>query len=307
MKFSHLKYWKQQALVMKYLQGKSYNEISSTLDVSYHTVYGALQKLSAYFDADSIARQQRLPTIFVIGDTQAKQGIDLAYLTWIGHYIARKKPDIIVHIGDHYDMAALSSYDKGQLSAEGRRVKADLEAGDKGLELLEIEISKIEGYKPRKVFVLGNHEERIDRFVNQNPEFEGFLGTDKLAFVKFGWEVHPFLKPVDIHGINFQHYVANVMSGKPLGGNAANILNRSGKSFVMGHKQVLDMAIKPVLGGGHQLGVVVGACYLHDEGYKGYQGNNHFRGCVMLTEVQDGHALPSPVSLDYMRKVYEAQ
>ena len=42
------------------------------------------------------------------------------------------------------------------------------------------------------------------------------------------------------------------------------------------------------------------------EGYKGHTGNNHFRGGVMLTEVNDGFALPSPVSLDYMRKVYEA-
>lgn len=108
-----------------------------------------------------------------------------------------------------------------------------------------------------------------------------------------------------VEGISFQHFVANVMTGKPLGGNALNILKNSGKSFVMGHKQVLDIAIKPVLGGGHQLGVVVGACYEHDEGYKGYQGNNHFRGCVMLYEVEDGFALPKPVSLNHMRKVDE--
>lgn len=153
---------------------------------------------------------------------------------------------------------------------------------------------------------MGNHEERIDRYVNDNPEFEGLIGTDKLAFKRAGWEVYKFLEPVEVHGIFFQHYVQNNMSGKPLGGTALNILKNTGKSFVMGHKQVLDIALRPVLGYGHQIGIVVGACYAHDEGYKGIQGNNHFRGCVMLTEVQDGFALPSPVSLEYMRKVYDA-
>ena len=305
-KFTRLKHWKQTALKMYHLEGKNYTEIHKALGVPYDTVYGALRKLNEYFDANSVKSNMRLPTIFVIGDTQCKQGIDLDYMKWIGYYIARKRPDIIIHIGDHYDMAALSCYDKASLKAEGRRIIEDIRAGDLGLELIEKEIAKVQGYKPRKIITLGNHEERIDRFVGLNPEFEGFMGTDQLAFKKYDWEVIPFLAPCDVEGISFQHYVQNVMTGKPLGGTALNILKSSGKSFVMGHKQVLDIAIKPTLGGGHQIGIVVGACYLHDEGYKGVQGNNHFRGCVMLTEVHNGYALPSPVSLDYMRKVYEA-
>lgn len=305
-KFTRLKHWKQTALKMYHLEGKNYTEIHKALGVPYDTVYGALRKLNEYFDANTVKSNMRLPTIFVIGDTQCKQGIDLDYMKWIGYYIARKRPDIIIHIGDHYDMAALSSYDKASLKAEGRRIIEDIRAGDLGLELIEKEIAKVQGYKPRKIITLGNHEERIDRFVGLNPEFVGFMGTNQLAFEKFGWEVIPFLAPCDVEGISFQHYVQNVITGKPLGGTALNILKSSGKSFVMGHKQVLDIAIKPTLGGGHQIGIVVGACYLHDEGYKGVQGNNHFRGCVMLTEVHNGYALPSPVSLDYMRKVYEA-
>ena len=62
------------------------------------------------------------PTILVIADTQAKSEEDLEYLLWIGHYIAEKQPDVIVHIGDHYDFPCLSSYDKGKSSSEGRRL-----------------------------------------------------------------------------------------------------------------------------------------------------------------------------------------
>jgi hypothetical protein len=174
------------------------------------------------------------------------------------------------------------------------------------MELIDAEIAKIKGYTPRKVITFGNHEHRADRFVQENPELEGLIGTEVLAATIPTWEVHPFLKPVQIHGIFFQHFVANPMSGKPYGGTVQNILKNTGNSFVMGHKQVLDIAIRPTLDGRHQLGIIVGACYKHDEGYKGYQGNNHFRGCVMLTEVTDGYALPSPVSLEYMQKVYLA-
>lgn len=304
-KFSQLKHWKQVALKMYHLEDKSYTQIHKALGVPYDTIYGALRKLNGHFDADTVRRNMRLPTIFVIGDTQCKQGVDLTYMSWVGHYIARKKPDVIVHIGDNWDLAALSSYDKGQLSAEGKRLHLDIQAGTKGMELIDAEIAKIKGYKPRKIITFGNHEHRADRFVQENPELEGLIGTEILAESIPTWEVHPFLKPVEVHGIYFQHFVANPMSGKPYGGTVQNILKNTGNSFVMGHKQVLDIALRPTLDGRHQIGVIVGACYMHDEGYKGWQGNNHFRGCVMLTEVRDGYALPSPVSLEYMRKVYE--
>lgn len=249
---------------------------------------------------------KRKPTIFVIGDTQCKQGVNLEYMHWIGSYIARKKPDIIVHIGDHYDMASLSSYDKGQLSAEGRRVKDDLEAGDEGLRIIEEHIQSVPNYSPRKVITLGNHEERIDRFVSNNPEFKDFIGTDKLAFVDYDWEVQPFLKPVDICGINFVHYLANPMTGKPFGGSALSRLKNVGESYVMGHQQVFDYAERPLqLSGRKQLGIIVGAAYEHDEGYKGYQGNHHFRGCVMLYECSDGYALHKNITLSHMKELYE--
>lgn len=329
-KFSNWKQWKRDALRMHY-QEKSHQEIADALGKPYFTITSHLHRnkekypkeyVNQYFgDLENPERKSdlfvnptyltrskpiRKPTIFVIGDTQCKQGVSLDYMHWVGSYIARKKPDIIVHIGDHYDMASLSSYDKGQLSAEGRRVQADIEAGDKGLEIIESYIKSVDGYNPRKVVTLGNHEERIDRFVSYNPEFEGFLGTNKLAFGTYDWEVSPFLKPISICGINFVHYLANPMTGKPFGGTALNRLKNVGESYVMGHQQVFDYAERPLqLSGRKQLGIVVGACYEHDEGYKGYQGNHHFRGCVMLYECSDGYALHKNITLQHMKELYE--
>ena len=40
----------------------------------------------------------------VIPDTQVKPGQSLEHLRWAGQYAADKKPDVIIHIGDHWDM-----------------------------------------------------------------------------------------------------------------------------------------------------------------------------------------------------------
>ena len=243
-------------------------------------------------------------TILVIADTQCKSEEDLEYMLWIGHYISEKQPDVIVHIGDHYDFPSLSSYDKGKSSAEGKRLAKDIGAGNIGFEYLNMAMQKHKSYNPRKIFCLGNHEHRLDRYIDDNPELIGTLGTDFLPFDKYGWEVHPFLKPVEVNGIFFVHYLANPFSGKPYGGNAMNILKTVGRSFVVGHKQCLDIAIRPTIDGKQQIGIVNGACYPFEEKYKGFQGNTHFRGITVLHEARDGFAVPMFVSLEYIKEKY---
>jgi hypothetical protein len=264
---------------------------------------GSVRVTDAY-GADVEFKFDRPKKILVIADTQAKPNVSLDYMKWIGKYIFDKKPDIVVHIGDAYDFESLSSYDKGKKSFEGRRLKADIEAGNKSMELLLAEFQK-DGYNPRLVFCSGNHENRFDRLADNMPELDGFVGTDTLPLAEMGWEVQPFLKPINIEGIFFVHYLANPMTGKPYGGNAMNQLKTVGNSFVVGHKQCLDVAIRPTLDGKHQIGIINGAAYDFHEAYKGETGNNHFRGITMLHEVTDGFGLPMFISLDYLKNRYE--
>jgi Calcineurin-like phosphoesterase len=243
-------------------------------------------------------------TILFIPDCQVKSDTDLTYLKAMGQYIVDKRPDIVVNAGDFFDFPSLSSYDKGKLSFEGRRLKADIDAGKAGMDALLTplrEYQKIDtSYQPRMVFTLGNHEQRLRRIPNDSPEFEGFLGYHLLDLEK-DWEVYDFLKPINIQGINFVHYLSNPMTGKPYGGSAANQLKAVGVSFVVGHKQTLDVAIQPVLDGTMRIGIVAGASYLFDEDYKGQQlGNNHFRGVIMLYGAKDGYADASFISTKFL-------
>lgn len=243
-------------------------------------------------------------TILFIPDCQVKPDTDLTYLKAMGQYIVDKQPDIIVNAGDFFDFPSLSSYDKGKLSFEGRRLKADIDAGKAGMEALLAPLRAYQktepSYRPRLVFTLGNHEDRLMRISKDNPEFEGFLDYHLLDLEK-DWEVYPFLKPVNVQGISFVHYLSNPMTGKPYGGSAANQLKSVGVSFVVGHKQTLDVAIQPVLDGTMRIGIIAGASYPFDEDYKGQQlGNNHFRGVIMLYGAKDGYADPSFISTKFL-------
>lgn len=246
-----------------------------------------------------------------IPDIQSKPGVDLSHCKWIGEYIVHKQPDVIVCIGDFADMESLSSYDKGKKSFEGRRYKADIKAAKEAMDLLlgpmrehneKARAAKHKQYKPRMVMTLGNHEQRIARVANDNPELDGVISYDDLPYQD--WEVHDFLKPVVIDGVLYVHYLANPMSGKPYAGTALNQLVKVGQSFCVGHKQTLDIATRFTLDGRQQWGLVAGACYLHDEDYKGYQGNAHFRGLVMLHDVYEGSFDPMIVSLKYLKERY---
>jgi hypothetical protein len=254
-------------------------------------------------------------THLMIPDTQCKEGVDMTYLSLVGDYIVDKKPEVIVHIGDHADMPSLSSYDRGKKSAEGRRVKSDIDAAIVGMNLLlkplydlqqaeYLEYGEVK-YKPKMVFTLGNHEERIMRHVNANPELAGFMSYDNLRYSDMGWEVYDYLQPVIINGVSYCHFMANPMTGKPYGGAALNILKQVGESFCMGHKQTLDVATRFLPSSGkQQWAIIAGACYTHDEDYKGYQGNHHWRGIVVKHNTKEGSFNPMFVSLDYLEQRY---
>ena len=246
-----------------------------------------------------------MTTHLVIPDTQVKPGVPTDHLRWIGRYILERKPDVIIHLGDHWDMPSLSSYDRGKRAFEGRRVKADIQAGNTGLRMLDeptkdANRKRKELYLPDWRILKGNHENRIDRFEEDHPELEGVIPRPDYR----DWTVHEFLEPVWIDGICYAHYFYNPMSGRPYGGTAHTRLKNLGHSFTQGHQQVTDYAMRPS-GQRLQHGLIAGACYLHDEDYLGPQGNGYWRGIIVCHEVRDGTYDPMFVSLDYLCRRYE--
>lgn len=238
-----------------------------------------------------------------IPDTQTTPDTPTEHLTAAGNYIVKKQPNVIIHAGDHWDMHSLSSYDKSTRRAEGARYQDDIDAGIESMQALlkpikDYNKGRRKKYKPRMVFLIGNHEERIMRHVNANPALEGKLSYDDLKLDD--WEVFDFLEVAKIDGVHYSHYFYNPMSGKPWSGKASTMLNNVGFSFTMGHRQGKDQAEKHLANGGALRGLVAGSFYQHDETYKGPQGNHHWRGCIYKHEVRDGNYDIMEVSLKYL-------
>jgi hypothetical protein len=156
-------------------------------------------------NAPRIVTRERLGRMhIVIPDVQAKPGVRLDHLDWVGNYIAEKQPDVIVNIGDFADMEALSAYDRGTLRGENKRLKRDLMVAREAMDVWR-PFRGID-YMPEMHLTMGNHEERLDRFANEHPYLEEVVGTHMLNYAEWGWKVHPFLKPVDVDGVRYCHY-----------------------------------------------------------------------------------------------------
>jgi hypothetical protein len=248
----------------------------------------------------------------VIPDVQFKPGNDTTFLKHIGNYIAEKKPDVVVCIGDFADMPSLSSYDVGKKVFEGRRYKADIEAAHGAMEALlgpleaanrRAKTYHRERYKPRLVLTLGNHEDRISRAVNNDPKLDGTIGLSDLQYEKYGWEVYPFLAPVIIDGVAYCHYFTSGILGRPVP-SARSLIQKKHMSCTMGHVQNWEMHREVRADGKPVLGLFCGSCYEHDEDYLGPQGNTYDRGIWVKHEVKEGHYHPMFVSLKYLRENY---
>lgn len=248
--------------------------------------------------------------ILVIPDTQVKPGVPTRHLGWAMEYAVKHKPDVIVHLGDHWDMPSLSSYDKGKRSFEGRRYLADVEAGNLAMDYL-LEPLKAEQarqrenkhkvWKPRLVFLMGNHEERIERATEDAAQFEGLIGFDQLNLGD--WEVIPFLKVAVIGGVAFSHYFTSGVMGRPVS-SARAMLTKKAMSCVMGHVQDRDIAYGKRADGTRMTALFGGIFYQHDEGYLNAQTNESWRGIWMLNECDAGQFDELPVSLDYLERKY---
>lgn len=248
----------------------------------------------------------------VIGDTQVKPGVPTQHLGWIGRYIAEQfvgQDVVVIHLGDHWDMPSLSKYDEHTIHMEGLRYADDVVSGNEGFRTLHAPIAKAmkqrRKWKPRLVFLRGNHEHRITREIEEQAIFQGKVSLDDLDTC--GWEVHPFREVVDIDGIAYSHYFYNPNTSRPYAGeNLLPRLKTIGRSFTMGHQQGLMYTLRPV-GLKRQHGLVLGSTYLHDERYLGPQAVAYWRGIVVCHQVEDGQYDPMFVSLDYLCRRYEGK
>lgn len=227
----------------------------------------------------------------------------------LGNFIVEKKPDVVISIGDWADMGSLCSYDKGTRAAEGRRYQEDIIASQdalaKTMSRVNTGYKKMKRKRPEFHITLGNHENRIDRATQAAPELFDKLRMSDLRFEEAGWNVHPFLKPLTIEGICFQHYFTSGVMGKPISGvnHARTLVLKNYQSSVCGHSHSRDYWEDVRADGKKLFGLVVG-CF--DEGDHHYttEQRRWWSGLVMLHEAHDGQAEPAFYSTSYVKSKF---
>ena len=174
-------------------------------------------------------------TICAIGDFHDCPGQDKSRIKWIARYIADTNPDLVVQIGDFADWNSLSKHEKpGTIGyADKPAFVDDLDSAEEVLS----QFRQILKDGPPCYITYGNHEERLERWDNEQPESKGLSFADRrdVLFKNYGWKSYAYGQWLFINGVGFTHVPHNLM-GREYGGKTVNtIANDAVFSIVFGH------------------------------------------------------------------------
>lgn len=259
-------------------------------------------------------------THLVIPDSHAKPDVPNKRFEILGKFILDAKPDVIVNIGDMADMESLCSYDKGKKSFEGRRYKRDIEAVRDALKKLheptinfnrKQRLNKQKQYLPDMYFCLGNHENRVNRVIENQPELEGTISTEDFGYENYGYSVNAFMSPISVDGILYSHYFVSGIMGKPISGThtAYTLLQKKYQSCTQGHSHLLDYKVLTAGDGSKLQGLSVG-CFLETDQYESYAGEEAnsmwWKGVVLKHVREDGTYDPEFISIERLEDMYDS-
>jgi predicted phosphodiesterase len=229
----------------------------------------------------------------IIGDSHAKPAVSNRRYHWLGKLARDLKPDVVVNMGDWFDMESLCSYDRGTKGFEGRRYKNDIDCGNNALEIFDHYTKKMSFEREA---LEGNHEHRASRAIETEPQLEGVVGLESMAFNDFGWNLtkyegsSPGVLTKD--RIAFSHFHVTGIMQRSISGEhpAYTMIMKRHMSCIAGHSHLFDYAERNNARGERLQGVIAG-CYLDPRQFEGYAGSANWmwkRGLLILRDVRRG-------------------
>lgn len=251
-----------------------------------------------------------MSTHLIIPDAHAHYKHNNRRATWLGNLIVDVKPDVVINIGDNWDMPSLSGYDKGKRSFHGRTYNADIVAGLDFNDQLWRTVRRSKKRMPRRVFCIGNHEQRIERALDLQPELEGTVGYSDLQLDRYYDEVIPYEGQtpgsIEIDGVHYAHYFISGVMGRPIGGEhpAYSLLTKKYTSCTQGHTHVYDHCFRTRADGRKIFGLVAGIFTDYRSDYAGEANDLWWQGAFIKRNVDRGAYDLEAVSIDRLRRTY---
>ena len=249
-------------------------------------------------------------THLVIPDPHSHPDFNNDRFDWLSRLIRDISPDVVINLGDHFDMPSLSGYDKGTKGFEGRRLRKDLDHGIEANDRIWSPIKRLKKKMPRRVVLEGNHEQRLRRVINSSPEFEGTLSFSMYEFNNYYGDVVEYNGQtpgvIGIDGVYYAHYFISGVMGRPVGGRhpCHAVLQEHYRSCVFGHIHTTDFAVRTDVSGSKIMSVCAGVFQDYDSGWAGECNKLWWRGIVVLRNVDNGSFDPQWISIDALRKEY---
>jgi hypothetical protein len=249
-------------------------------------------------------------THLVIPDSHAHYQHHNRRAEWLGRLINDIKPDVVVHLGDSADMPSLSSYDRGTKSFQGRSYRLDIDAHLDFQSRLWDTVKEAKKKLPYRVFLEGNHEHRIHKAINLQPELDGAISFDDLKLPDYYDEIVRYNSRspgvIEIDGIHYAHFFVGGVMGKSIGGQhpAYSILTKGFVSSTAGDLHLLDYRIATGIGGKRIQGLVAGCYQDYQADWCGEAGKLWWRGVVVKRNVESGNYDPQFISLSSIKKEY---
>lgn len=260
----------------------------------------------------------QIRTSLVIPDAHVDPDQSLTRFEKLGQLIVDRKPDRIITMGDFVSLQSLSAWDLNKSGLmEQRRYYLDIEAGKTAIQLMLNPLYELQDrqrknkdklYRPRLVFVYGNHEDRLNRYMETRPELKGHLDLTKdLCLNGSGFtDIVPYREYIYFDGVGFTHAPMNA-ANQPISGRyaihrAAEIMN---SSLVFAHLHRKE-AVNFYRHGAANINQVfcAGAFFEHTDEYASGGLNCYHRSCHILNHWAEYRFDVEEFSLERLYQLY---
>lgn len=244
----------------------------------------------------------------VVGDVHVRPKQNLNRASILGRTIAETEPRRVVFIGDFLDFDSLSAWDRDKRKKmEGRRYAHDIHAGQNFLSLMEAECS---GVDTEYIFVEGNHEDRLWRYLDSDPTFDPSNGVGIDYIKDLGlqdWTFIPYKEDYNYNGVAFTH-VPIMENGRPVSGKypSQRALDLYDGPVVFGHTHKFSVACVHRKNSPHLVQAVNVGCFFDfiPEYAKGSQ-TSYWKGLVLLNHYSKARFGINAMPMGYLKKRYK--
>lgn len=246
----------------------------------------------------------------IIPDPHAQPGYNNDRADYLAQLIIDTKPDVVINMGDTWDMPSLSAYDKGKRSFQGRNYRHDIAAGIEFNDRVWGPVKARKKKMPYRIFIEGNHEERINRAIESSPELDGAISFNDLQLEDYYDEIIRYQGQtpgiISVDGVLYAHYFISGVMGRAIGGEhpAYSLLTKEYESCTQGHTHIFDYCERTTASGKKIAGMVSGVYQDYHSTWAGEANKLWWRGVILKEDVEDGFYDFRTISIERLKKEY---